>query len=59
MSATVEVRFKGIRKDYFSWPTEQEPLRLRDAVIVETERGVDFGRVSAVGSACGAFMCRS
>jgi cell fate regulator YaaT (PSP1 superfamily) len=49
MQATVEVRFKGIRKDYFRWPTEQEPLRLRDAVIVETERGVDFGRVSAVG----------
>jgi cell fate regulator YaaT (PSP1 superfamily) len=49
MQATVEVRFKGIRKDYFRWPTEQEPLRLRDAVIVETERGLDFGRVSAVG----------
>ena len=49
MPATVEVRFKGIRKDYFRWPDENEPLRLRDAVIVETERGVDFGRVTAVG----------
>lgn len=49
MPATVEVRFKGIRKDYFRWPDENEPLRLRDAVIVETERGVDFGRVTSVG----------
>jgi len=49
MPATVEVRFKGIRKDYYRWPDENEPLRLRDAVIVETERGLDFGRVTAVG----------
>lgn len=50
MPATVEVRFKGIRKDYFLWSDEAEPLRLRDPVIVEAERGLDFGRVSAVGS---------
>ena len=51
MSSTVEVRFKGIRKDYYRWADDREPLRLRDAVIVEAERGLDFGRVSAVGEA--------
>ena len=51
MSSTVEVRFKGIRKDYYRWAADREPLRLRDAVIVEAERGLDFGRVSAVGEA--------
>ena len=49
MAATVEVRFKGNRKDYFLWPDEAEPLRLSDPVIVPADRGLDFGRVSAVG----------
>jgi cell fate regulator YaaT (PSP1 superfamily) len=49
MAATVEVRFKGNRKDYFLWPTDAEPLRLSDPVIVPVDRGLDFGRVSAVG----------
>jgi cell fate regulator YaaT (PSP1 superfamily) len=49
MPATVEVRFKGNRKDYFLWPDEAEPLRLWDPVIVQVERGLDFGRVSATG----------
>jgi cell fate regulator YaaT (PSP1 superfamily) len=49
MPATVEVRFKGIRKEYFLWADQSEPLRLREPVIVEVERGLDFGRVSAVG----------
>ena len=49
MATTVEVGFKGIRREFFRWNTEAEPLRLRDPVIVETERGLDFGRVSAVG----------
>ncbi|HEU4588577.1 MAG TPA: regulatory iron-sulfur-containing complex subunit RicT [Gemmatimonadales bacterium] len=47
---TVEVRFKGTRKGYFTW-SEPEPLRLNEAVIVEVERGKDFGRVSATGEA--------
>lgn len=51
MAATVEVSFKGIRKDFFRWEAEEEPLRLRDAVIVETDRGHDLGRVSAFGEA--------
>jgi len=49
MATTVEVGFKGIRREFFRWNAEAEPLRLRDPVIVETERGLDFGRVSAVG----------
>jgi cell fate regulator YaaT (PSP1 superfamily) len=49
MPTTVEVRFKGNRKDYFLWADDSEPLRLSEAVIVPVERGVDFGRVSAVG----------
>jgi cell fate regulator YaaT (PSP1 superfamily) len=44
----VEVRFKGNRKEYFSWPSA-EPLSLHDPVIVEVERGQDLGRVSALG----------
>ena len=45
MPATVEVRFKGNRKDYFLWPDDAEPLRLQDPVIVPVDRGLDFGRV--------------
>ncbi len=48
MTSVVEVRFKGNRKEYFTWPSA-EPLALHDAVIVEVERGEDFGRVSALG----------
>jgi cell fate regulator YaaT (PSP1 superfamily) len=47
---TVEVRFKGTRKAYFTWPDDAEPLRLQDAVVVEVERGRDYGRVTATGS---------
>lgn len=49
MSQTVEVRFKGTRKAYFSWGDEADPVRIKDAVIVEVERGRDLGRVTAVG----------
>jgi cell fate regulator YaaT (PSP1 superfamily) len=51
MPATVEVRFKGNRKDYFLWSDEGAPLRLWEPVIVPVERGLDFGRVSATGDA--------
>jgi len=44
----VEVRFKGNRKDFFEWH-DSEPLREREPVIVETDRGLDLGRVGAVG----------
>ena len=49
MSHTVEVRFKGTRKGYFTWPEGSEPIHVGDAVIVEVERGRDLGRVTAVG----------
>jgi cell fate regulator YaaT (PSP1 superfamily) len=48
LTAFVEVRFKGNRKEYFTWPSP-EPLALHDPVIVEAERGEDLGRVSALG----------
>jgi cell fate regulator YaaT (PSP1 superfamily) len=46
---TVEVRFKGNRKGFFTWGDEAEPLRLSEAVIVEAERGLDFGRINSIG----------
>ena len=49
MSQTVEVRFKGTRKAYFVWADETDPLRVKDVVVVEVERGRDLGRVTAVG----------
>ena len=49
MPQTIEVRFKGTRRDFFLWPDDQEPLRLREAVVVELERGHDFGRVHTAG----------
>jgi len=48
LNDVVEVRFKGNRKEYFTWPSP-EPLALHEAVIVEVERGEDLGRVSALG----------
>lgn len=50
MPETIEVRFKGNRRDYFRWPDAAETPRVQEAVIVEAERGQDLGRVSAVGS---------
>jgi cell fate regulator YaaT (PSP1 superfamily) len=49
MPQTVEVRFKGTRKAYFVWDDESDPIRVKDPVIVEVERGRDLGRVTAVG----------
>ncbi len=49
MRQTVEVRFKGTRKAYFVWDDDTDPIRVKDAVIVEVERGRDLGRVTAVG----------
>jgi cell fate regulator YaaT (PSP1 superfamily) len=47
---TIEVRFKGTRKAYFTWPEDAEPLRLQEAVVVQVERGQDYGRVTAAGA---------
>lgn len=50
MTHVLEVRFKGNRREYFSWPSQDSsPLRLDTPVIVEVERGQDFGVVSALG----------
>jgi cell fate regulator YaaT (PSP1 superfamily) len=51
MSQTVEVRFKGTRKAYFTWADADAPLRVGDTVLVDAERGRDFGRITAVGDA--------
>ena len=48
LAQLVEVRFKGNRKAYFEWH-DPEPLKLSDPVIVESERGLDYGVVNAVG----------
>jgi cell fate regulator YaaT (PSP1 superfamily) len=49
VSQTVEVRFKGTRKAYFTWDDGEVPLRTGESVLVEVERGRDLGRVTAVG----------
>jgi cell fate regulator YaaT (PSP1 superfamily) len=61
---TIEVRFKGTRKGYFTWPEDAEPLRLQEGVVVQAERGQDYGRVTATGSlaqrkcgGCGTGAC--
>jgi cell fate regulator YaaT (PSP1 superfamily) len=48
---TVEVRFKGNRRGFYDWPVMTAPLRLNEAVLVEADRGLDFGRVNSVGDA--------
>ena len=52
----VEVAFKGKRKEFFLWDGEDAP-RVDSPVIVEVDRGEDFGRVHAIGeraaSRCG------
>lgn len=49
MPELVEVRFKGNRKEYYTWSADA-PLAIGDAVVVEVVRGRDLGRVSAVGA---------
>ena len=49
MSQLVEVRFKGNRKDYFTWDSE-DSFSVGDSVVVAVERGEDVGQVTAVGS---------
>ena len=57
MPELLEVRFKGNRKAFFTWDNT-DAITLGDPVVVEVDRGVDFGHVSAVGEAaakkCGA-----
>ncbi|MES2304229.1 MAG: regulatory iron-sulfur-containing complex subunit RicT [Gemmatimonadota bacterium] len=51
MSQTVEVRFKGNRRAFFEWHDEGNLLRLNEPVLVDVERGLDFGWVNSVGDA--------
>ena len=48
---TVEVRFKGNRRAFHEWKDLEAPLYLNEPVIVQVERGLDFGRISKVGDA--------
>src|SRR5690348_2007843 len=45
----IEVAFKGNRKEFFLWDTEELP-RLHASVIVEADRGEDLGRIHSVGN---------
>jgi cell fate regulator YaaT (PSP1 superfamily) len=44
----IEIAFKGNRKEFFLWEGE-EPPPVRTPVIVEADRGEDFGHVHATG----------
>ncbi len=50
MPHLVQVRFKGARKEFFTWESDTA-LNVGDAVVVEAERGEDLGHVAAVGEA--------
>ncbi len=53
----VEVRFKGHRKAFYRWH-EPEPLQADEPVIVETDRGLDLGRVATTGDLAGVKCAR-
>lgn len=48
MTHLVEVAFRGNRKEFFQWEAETAPA-LSTGVIVEADRGEDFGRVHSTG----------
>ncbi|MBI2407636.1 MAG: hypothetical protein HYV19_04995 [Gemmatimonadetes bacterium] len=48
MEHLIEVAFKGNRREFFRWAFEAPPPE-KAAIIVEVERGEDFGRVHATG----------
>ncbi|MEE8133440.1 MAG: regulatory iron-sulfur-containing complex subunit RicT [Gemmatimonadales bacterium] len=48
MPQVIEVRFKGARKEYYTWESDTPPA-VGQAVVVVAERGEDLGHVSAVG----------
>ncbi len=48
MAHLIEVAFRGNRKEFFTWTGETAPP-LKAGVIVEADRGEDFGRVHATG----------
>lgn len=48
MEHLIEVAFKGNRREFFRWSFEAPPP-VKAAIIVDVERGEDFGRVHATG----------
>jgi cell fate regulator YaaT (PSP1 superfamily) len=44
----IEVAFKGNRKEFFTWDFD-DPPPLKSAVIVDADRGEDFGHVHSIG----------
>jgi cell fate regulator YaaT (PSP1 superfamily) len=48
VSHLIEVAFRGNRKEFFQWTGDTIPP-LKAGVIVEADRGEDFGRVHATG----------
>lgn len=50
MPQTVEVRFKGNRRAFHAWADDAAPLAPGEAVLVEAERGLDFGHVHSAGA---------
>ena len=48
MPHLIEVAFKGNRREFYAWDAD-EPPKPKQAVIVEADRGEDFGRVHTVG----------
>ncbi len=49
-SHVIEVAFKGNRREFFLWETDDIPV-MNAAVIVEADRGEDLGRVHSIGAA--------
>lgn len=48
MTHLVEVAFRGNRKEFFQWEADTAPA-LHTGVIVDADRGEDFGRVHSTG----------
>ncbi|MFQ5549881.1 MAG: hypothetical protein ACE5FJ_01435, partial [Gemmatimonadales bacterium] len=48
MPQLIEVRFKGNRKNYFTW-NQEPPLGVGSSVVVAVDRGQDLGVVTATG----------
>lgn len=46
----VEVEYKGSRREFVVVPDEEVPLRVRDLILVESERGIDAATISMTGS---------
>ncbi len=49
MPLLVEIAFKGNRKEFYLWESDEPPAR-RAAVIVDADRGEDLGHVHATGA---------